>query len=225
MLVQRPGEERVARLLVDRSDSPVMEAWLTLLTPSTTTPSTGMLSPGRTMTMSPTTSSAMPTSFVSAPRLQSAVSGRSFISAVMAERLRSMASSWRVWGKREEEEKHRALEGVMDVGRAERRQDHEQVDVDHAGEKRADPVDRPVPAAREVGGEEKPGRRPGGKAQPVAKAAQEHEGQRRRNAPRLRVGPERVPLMRVGVAAAGGGRGVAHAGNLEPISPLVTACG
>ncbi len=55
--------------------------------------------------------------------------------------------------KRKEEEEHRALEGVVDVGGAERGEDHEQVDIDRAGEKRADAFDGAAPAARKVGGE------------------------------------------------------------------------
>ena len=42
-------------------DSPVMVAWLTVLCPESTIPSTGMLSPGLTKTISPFLTSSMGT--------------------------------------------------------------------------------------------------------------------------------------------------------------------
>ncbi len=88
-----PANSRSPGFFPTGSDSPVIDAWFTLLSPSTTTPSTGIASPGRTSTRSSTASSSIFTTTVCAPRLQSAVSGRNFISAVMAERLFSMAIS------------------------------------------------------------------------------------------------------------------------------------
>ena len=91
--------------------------------------------------------------------------------------------------KREEKEEHGALEGVMDVGGAERGQDHEQIDIDGAVEQRADAVKRPVPASGEIGGEKKPRRERGRKAQMRAEAAKEHEDERGGDAPQLEIPP------------------------------------
>ena len=52
--VDRAGEHLVAGALLGGSDSPVTGAWLTWLSPAATRPSSGIFSPGRTTTMSPT---------------------------------------------------------------------------------------------------------------------------------------------------------------------------
>ncbi len=72
-------------------DSPVSMASSSVLAPSVTIPSSAMLSPGRTMSTSPTINSSMGRRRVSPPRRQSAWVGRSFMSELIALRVRSMA--------------------------------------------------------------------------------------------------------------------------------------
>jgi len=72
-------------------DSPVMGDWSTLELPWTTTPSAGILSPGRTTTRSPTRRASMGTRTHSPPRRTRAAVGRSAMRAVMALRVRPMA--------------------------------------------------------------------------------------------------------------------------------------
>ncbi len=79
------------------TDSPVMAAWSTVVTPSTTLPSRGTRSPGRTMNTSPGTTFPTGRSTSSSPRLMVAISGLRSISASMACRALSdaMTSSLR----------------------------------------------------------------------------------------------------------------------------------
>ena len=91
--------------------------------------------------------------------------------------------------ERKEEEEHRALEGVMHIGRAERREDHEQIDIDRAVKQRADAMNRAMPAPGEIGEEEKPRRSLRGKPERRAESAEQHEEERCDHAPDYRVGP------------------------------------
>ncbi len=71
--------------------SPVTGAWLTLVVPTTTTPSAGSLSLGRTITTSATCNVATATSSVPAARRTVAVSGASLARASIALRARPIA--------------------------------------------------------------------------------------------------------------------------------------
>ena len=90
-LVDRAGEDEIANAFETGGDSPVSEAWAMALLPSMMTLSSAMLSPGRTTSTSPTTSSPTGRSTVPPSRRASAFSGRSFISDLIALRVRSMA--------------------------------------------------------------------------------------------------------------------------------------
>ena len=70
--------------------SPVSADSLTALAPSTTTPSTGMFSPGRTTKMSPLLTSSMPTVISSPFRMTLAVFGASFIRLFSASVVRPL---------------------------------------------------------------------------------------------------------------------------------------
>ena len=72
------------------TDSPVIGAWFTLEAPPSTRPSTGIFSPGRTSTTSPTRTSSAGTVSSAPARLIRASLGASAISARMAPRARSM---------------------------------------------------------------------------------------------------------------------------------------
>ena len=65
-------------------DSPVIIASFTALLPSRTTPSAGMLAPGRTRTVSPCLSSLTGTSSIFSPVTRVAVSGTSFANSPSA---------------------------------------------------------------------------------------------------------------------------------------------
>jgi hypothetical protein len=99
--------------------------------------------------------------------------------------------------EREKEEQHRALEGVVDVGGAKRGENHEQVDIDRAAQQRADAVQRAMPAAGQVGSQEKPGCPLRGQPERRAKPAQQHKEKRGDNAEQLGIEPvegvSRVP--------------------------------
>ena len=91
--------------------------------------------------------------------------------------------------ERKEKEEDRALEGVVDVGRPERGENHKQIDVDRSGEEGPNPLDRSAPTASEVGREEKPELEFRGQAERGAKTAEEHEDERGGDAEEFRVGP------------------------------------
>ena len=88
-----------------------------------------------------------------------------------------------------EEEEHRAFKGVVDVGGSERGEDHEQIDIDHAAEEGADALDRPAPAAREIGDKEEPGHESGRQAERSDEAAEHHENERGDDAEEFGIGP------------------------------------
>ena len=75
------------------SDSPVISASSTLERPSSTMPSVGIRSPGRTRRMSPTTTSSMGTTNSRPSRRTVAVSGCSSISLRIASLARPLAFS------------------------------------------------------------------------------------------------------------------------------------
>jgi len=91
------------------------------------------------MITSPTTSWSIPDEHRLAPRRHSATSAAAS-STRKAQRFSRSHFLQRV-REREEEKQHRALEGVMHVGRAQRRENHEQVDVDRAGQQRTHALD------------------------------------------------------------------------------------
>ncbi len=87
--------------LATGADSPVTGAWSAAADPSTTTPSTAARSPGRTTTMSPTTISAASMLVSCRPEPSAAglstlaAGGASFISPLIARRVRSRVAACR----------------------------------------------------------------------------------------------------------------------------------
>lgn len=86
--------------------SPVSDAWSTSLRPLATTPSSGSRSPGVTRNTSPTRTASTGTSTHWPSRWTRAESGRSCMSASMAERLRPMATCWSTF---ESENRNRSM--------------------------------------------------------------------------------------------------------------------
>ncbi len=73
-------------------DSPVIAAWSTVACPSMTSPSTGICSPGRTTTVSPTRTSPTGTSDSIPPRTTRAVRGAIAVRSRTARRARSVVN-------------------------------------------------------------------------------------------------------------------------------------
>ncbi len=103
-----------------------------------------------------------------------------------------------------EKEEDRALEGMIDVGGAERGEDHKEIDVDRAAEQGTNALDRGTPTAGEISGEEEPEIERGKQVKRGAESAEEHEEERGDDAEDVGLGP-----VDAGKKAGHGGRAAA----------------
>ncbi len=189
LLVQRAGEERVAKLLLHRQrlarDRCLVHAALALHHDAIhrnalTRPHQHAVVDGQLVDLHHHRPRAAFAERSLGPELHQRGNGRAaFLDRHFLQRVR----------EREKEEQHRALERVVDVGRAERREDHQQIDVHLAAKHRAHAVDRAMPTAREVGREVKPRLQRDRQADRRTPPTEQHEHQRGHNAQQLRVAP------------------------------------
>jgi hypothetical protein len=148
--VDRPGEHLVAERFSTGSDSPVTGAWLTWLSPAATTPSSGIFSPGCTMTTSPTRSRRPDARTAAGPRRDERFAGARSISALMAPRARSIARASSSCASANRKTTAAASRPFAEDHRAGDGDEHQHVDVERQRSRR---VQRPPDAVDAAAGD------------------------------------------------------------------------